>query len=437
MHIPQSHLYNYIDSIVDSSVIIYRWSPPGSRNLADLSELKNHCTDWATWSNYYIAIMHDQEPLCFNLYNDTYLKNNLEKWYRDTLPDWEIFSTILDNPVLAPEIYSKNLSALRYGLHLYDKNILVHSELNSEEVKKYQEIGFETVYWWSHAVIARDWYRYAEHDPRLVECPDTFPKDFNVYNRAWSGWREYRLYFADQIITKDLVKSCNVYFSPIDNDEHYLDHKWNQPNFCPVNDLRVLPRPRVDSHASADYNIDDYTQCWFDVVLETLFDGPTVHLTEKILRPIACGKPFLLAAGPGSLQLLRDYGFQTFGDFIDESYDDETDSVKRLDAIISTMKKIQNFTPQQRMLVNRRLKKVCEHNRNHFFSKEFFNHVISEFKTNFVKAQLECDKNKKGQRWLHLRKLAKSALSDDSRIINDANTDPVIIDQLLKLFNNG
>jgi hypothetical protein len=44
-------------------------------------------------------------------------------------------------------------------------------------------------------------------------------------------------------------------------------------------------------------------------------------LTEKALRPIACGQPFILAATPGSLQYLRSYGFKTFSGYIDETYD--------------------------------------------------------------------------------------------------------------------
>jgi hypothetical protein len=46
-------------------------------------------------------------------------------------------------------------------------------------------------------------------------------------------------------------------------------------------------------------------------VAETVFDT-RIHLTEKTLRPIACGHPFILAAGPGSLKYLQTYGFRTF-----------------------------------------------------------------------------------------------------------------------------
>ena len=40
--------------------------------------------------------------------------------------------------------------------------ILLHSEINSPELTRYENTEkFQGAYWWSHAVIARDWYRYA------------------------------------------------------------------------------------------------------------------------------------------------------------------------------------------------------------------------------------------------------------------------------------
>jgi hypothetical protein len=69
-------------------------------------------------------------------------------------------------------------------------------------------------------------------------------------------------------------------------------------------------------------------------VLETLFDDHRWHLTEKSLRPIACGKPFVLMATPGSLQYLRQYGFKTFDGLIDETYDSIQNPKQRLQAVL-------------------------------------------------------------------------------------------------------
>ena len=43
--------------------------------------------------------------------------------------------------------------------------------------------------------------------------------------------------------------------------------------------------------------------------------------------------PFFLYAQPYTLKYLNDNGFQTFGDIIDESYDEETDDKKRFEML--------------------------------------------------------------------------------------------------------
>ena len=55
----------------------------------------------------------------------------------------------------------------------------------------------------------------------------------------------------------------------------------------------------ASSLASADFDIEDYNNTDIEVVLETLFDDTRWHLTEKALRPIACGQPFMFAATQG------------------------------------------------------------------------------------------------------------------------------------------
>jgi hypothetical protein len=123
-----------------------------------------------------------------------------------------------------------------------------------------------------------------------------------------------------------------------------------------------------------------------EVVLETLFDDSRNHLTEKSLRPIACGQPFIIAGAPGSLQYLKDYGFKTFDGHINESYDNIQNSSDRLTAIIQEMKRINNMTPEQKQQLIKDVQHIVEHNQKLFFSNEFHEHVINEFKQNLNQA---------------------------------------------------
>jgi hypothetical protein len=116
-------------------------------------------------------------------------------------------------------------------------------------------------------------------------------------------------------------------------------------------------------------------------VLETLFDDSRSHLTEKSLRPIACGQPFILAATAGSLEYLRSYGFKTFSSVFDESYDSIKDPMARLGAIVNLMNNIKNSP--RRLEMYTQLQAIADFNQRRFFSAEFHQQVVDEFKQNF------------------------------------------------------
>jgi hypothetical protein len=100
----------------------------------------------------------------------------------------------------------------------------------------------------------------------------------------------------------------------------------------------------------------------------------------------------MLAAGPGSLAYIRSYGFKTFAPWIDESYDQETDSALRLERIIKSMKQIQQLHGQELDNFCKEIKQIAEFNKKHFFSDDFFNFVRDELKNNLVLAHKQVTK---------------------------------------------
>lgn len=403
MNIPFEKLYDYISSRFGVNCVIYRFLPHGSRKLADLTQLNDIDLAWKDLVQSPTVLIHDQEPLCPDFYHQNQIKNSLPDWFMNNMP---LARCVIDNPHLLDFLSESNLASVRKGFTTYDKNILIHSEINSSAVTYYQEHGFETVYWWSHAMIARDWYRYAEADPNLVYRHEP-PIMFNVYNRAWSGPREYRMKFADLMIDSGLDSHCKISFARQDQGRHWRDHDFINPVLRPVNDLECLPENLTDSWFSADYDAKDYQQCWWDVVLETVFDNTCVHLTEKILRPIACGKPFICAAGAGSLATLRSYGFETFHELIDESYDQETDSLRRLEKITAVMQQISSWTPLQKTQARRRSAEIAAKNKQRFFSGSFQDQVFEELDIHFAEAFARCQQHRKGMSWSKTRALAR------------------------------
>ena len=147
-----------------------------------------------------------------------------------------------------------------------------------------------------------------------------------------------------------------------------------------------FPISTAQSHYSADFDIEDYEATDIEVVLETLFDDQRLHLTEKSLRPIACGQPFILAGTPGSLEYLRSYGFLTFGNIWDESYDLVENPEERLIRITDLMRRIADWSIEERVSKMTEARAIAEYNRQYFFSQAFFDLVVGELEANITRA---------------------------------------------------
>lgn len=86
-------------------------------------------------------------------------------------------------------------------------------------------------------------------------------------------------------------------------------------------------------------SLDLYSQCAFEVGAETLTTQGS-WFTEKTMRPIAAKMPLVLMSVPGALKELRNLGFRTFGNYIDESYDNIDNEQDRVLKVVETVKDI-------------------------------------------------------------------------------------------------
>jgi hypothetical protein len=374
MTIPLDSLYQYILNIVKTmcsdSVIIYRFWPHGSKNINNFTPL----LPFDNWAEQQIALTlscYDQEPLQYDLYKNSIGERNQSNSNDD---DWVALCKSLNCASL--------LKNFNFYPGIFEKTLLLHSEKRSHNLKKYQLDGDNIpVYYWSHAVISLDWFRYAQHESFKKDSKKTFL----IYNRAWSGTREYRLKFAELIIMLNLHDHCQTSISAIEPELgiHYSQHKFQNPEWQTSETLeKYFPINTAQSNYSASFNSDDYNSTDIEIVLETLFDDDRLHLTEKSLRPIACAQPFILTGTRGSLEYLRGYGFKTFDTIWDESYDLIEDPEQRLICITNLMKQITTWRPNDRLQKLKQAQIIADYNRRHFFSQEFFKLVADELTSN-------------------------------------------------------
>ena len=314
------------------------FSPPGSKNLSDCHPYEDQSTYINLIPNlietHGIIILHDQEPFsreyALNIYrNDCYQRKKDEQWLKTN--EQELFLN---------------------RWYTCSWPIFCHSEKNSEDIQWLNDLGVIDCYYFYHGLVARDWYRHWKHHGDLSDKSQRSQR-FLLYARDCTGTREYR----------KKVLEC---LQPL---KHQIKSNWAKD-------------PSVGSDFSAKIVPEDALSTGIHLVLETLFVESKIHVTEKTFKPMVMMQPFIIFSGPGTLKYLKSYGFQTFGEVWDESYDEESDPEKRLEKIIGVIKRLSEMNEDEFNAIIDRAQHIVKHNQQHFFSEKFEKTLLDELHHN-------------------------------------------------------
>jgi hypothetical protein len=117
-------------------------------------------------------------------------------------------------------------------------------------------------------------------------------------------------------------------------------------------------------HWSANYpSMDLYQDSWLEIAPETLYRNG-YFITEKTVKPIATKTPFLTVSTRYYLEYLRQQGFQTFGNIIDESYDRQPLVEDRVRLMLE---QLQDIIRNGSEAFYKECVSVLEHNQNRLF----------------------------------------------------------------------
>lgn len=86
--------------------------------------------------------------------------------------------------------------------------------------------------------------------------------------------------------------------------------------------------------------ISKFTDTHFSVVTETCIQPYDLFVTEKTFKVLMAGHPFIILGSPGLYDYIRKLGFQTYGPWINESFDSETDEVVRSQLVAQEVQKL-------------------------------------------------------------------------------------------------
>jgi hypothetical protein len=130
MSVPLDRLYDFLHSVNDHDLIIYGWRPHGSKKIQDLKPWNPVSEEWKISKTQPVLIFHDQEPLSYEFW-----QTSVEQNFCDAIKDWSEF-LVLSLPGVQQFYKTLNFKSV-LGPSFYDLTLLVHSEQNSPQVKKY------------------------------------------------------------------------------------------------------------------------------------------------------------------------------------------------------------------------------------------------------------------------------------------------------------
>ena len=112
--------------------------------------------------------------------------------------------------------------------------------------------------------------------------------------------------------------------------------------------------------------IQMYNQSYFNLVVETEIDyADNFFLTEKTIKTLLTGMPFVVVSTPNFLKNLQQLGFTTYNELWNESYDSILDYKNRIDAIVDLCNNLGQFDWESN---KSRLAEIQLKNRNNFFN---------------------------------------------------------------------
>jgi hypothetical protein len=269
-------------------------------------------------------------------------------------------------------------------------NLLANSEISAVKDHILEKFGFHDWYYFYHGFAALDWYR----DFQYVNSSsfNRFDKVFICYNHLTSKLRSYRLHLVSDLIEQDLIKHGRVslfhqgWQQTIEDPDTPLDNRARVKIYQALQHLKdplTIDTSSPAGSLSASVNLDNLTSALFHVVTETVYFLPKLHLTEKVFKPIVARRPFFLVAAPGNLAYLKSYGFRTFDQWIDESYDTETDHYVRIEKITAEIKRLCNLSTDQLKQMHAEMQEVLEYNFHHFYNG-FKEQIVNELVDNFA-----------------------------------------------------
>jgi hypothetical protein len=183
---------------------------------------------------------------------------------------------------------------------------------------------------------------------------------------------------VNQLCDNDCMMSCA---KPADDDSNLVGYAKSYINntALPTSNLDtfVSSLPRIIDSSPGTFETRDigtfsffdleHISCFATAISESeMSEDSPIRITEKTIKTLAIGRPFVLFGNQGSLDYIKQLGFKTMEEVIDEDYDNIYSKHERFAkalAALETLIKIKRDKKDDKLISS--LSLVCEHNIRH------------------------------------------------------------------------
>lgn len=227
------------------------------------------------------------------------------------------------------------------------------------------------------------WETSVTEDLSTKECT----RHFLTFNRMP---RPHRLAFLQSLYDEGLLE--NNYYSLINKN---LDLQWFKDT-----EYMKLYKPEdftvpINNLQQSTFNYyslpKEYSDSAFQIVTETTDN--VIMFTEKTFIPIITRKPFVTFGGVHTNKVLKEFGFKLYDTIFDYGFDDEEDSVIRIQKLTKEIKRVvDTYTPKE---IYEKCKEIAEYNQKRakeiLSNKLYFSQVFEDWHSKWKEVSIWSD----------------------------------------------
>lgn len=265
--------------------------------------------------------------------SDNYIIVN-DNLYTQELPELEQFDTIVldmsHNPV--DSVGHLELVQSFVDKHSSKKVIVLSDDANEKHYTSYFHLRYSrAVYPFEEKPITQKFscLNSVPKIHRLITLNKIYQynlQDSVLHSFLWDKQEHNRNHLKTDYWKQDIINYADEY--------NYFSNTLK--HICPITiDDNADRNPYLNDHTVSS---PAYNQTALHVITESSFTR--LFFTEKTWKPIYAKQLFLSINAPGSIKKLEHFGFDVFRDFIDHSYDEEQDLVKRITMCVQEIERL-------------------------------------------------------------------------------------------------